>query len=330
MTHEQETEQLQHETPGSFVEVLPPSAIQDFSSEIQSAISKRGWKDLMPVQAGVAPYLLADRDVIVQSRTGSGKTAAFLLPLCERLKGTQKGCQALILVPTRELAQQVYGEFQLMTSEMDISAVPVYGGTSYRPQLEAFKNGTQVIIGTPGRLLDHLIRGSLNLKTIKYLVFDEADEMLSMGFYQDMVRIGEFLPSRRCSAMFSATMPDSVKRLACRFLRNPEFLTFSGDGVHVSEMDHIYYIVDPMQKDRALMRVIELEDPDNAIIFCNTRNEVEYVAAILKRFGYDADQISGDLSQNAREVVMAKLKQKSLRFLVATDIAARGIDISNL
>ncbi len=330
MSHEQESEKLQHETPGSFVEVLPPSEIQDFSSEIQAAISKRGWKDLMPVQAGVAPYLLADRDVIVQSRTGSGKTAAFLLPLCERLKGTQKGCQALILVPTRELAQQVYGEFQLMTAEMDISAVPVYGGTSYRPQLEAFKNGTQVIIGTPGRLLDHLIRGSLNLKTIKYLVFDEADEMLSMGFYQDMVRIGEFLPSRRCSAMFSATMPDSVKRLAVRFLRNPEFLTFSGDGVHVSEMDHIFYVVDPMQKDRALMRVIELEDPDNAIIFCNTRNEVEYVAAILKRFGYDADQISGDLSQNAREVVMAKLKQKTLRFLVATDIAARGIDISNL
>ena len=154
--------------------------------------------------------------------------------------------------------------------------------------------------------------------------------MLSMGFYRDMVRIGEFLPARRCSAMFSATMPDSVKRLASRFLRNPDFLTFSGDGVHVSEMDHIFYVVDPMQKDRALMRVIELEDPDNAIIFCNTRNEVEYVAAILKRFGYDADQISGDLSQNAREAVMAKLKQKSLRFLVATDIAARGIDISNL
>ncbi len=330
MTQEPETEQLQHDTPGSFVEVLPPSAIQDFSEPLQTAIFKHGWKELMPVQAGVAPYLLAGRDIIVQSRTGSGKTAAFLLPLIERLIPEQKACQALILVPTRELAQQVYHEFQLLTAEMGASAVAVYGGTSYRPQLEAFKNGVNLIIGTPGRLLDHLIRGSLSLKNLKYLVFDEADEMLSMGFYRDMVRIGEFLPARRCSAMFSATMPDSVKRLASRFLRNPEFLTFSGDGVHVSEMDHIYYVVDPMQKDRALMRVIELEDPDNAIIFCNTRNEVEYVAAILKRFGYDADQISGDLSQNAREAVMAKLKQKSLRFLVATDIAARGIDISNL
>jgi ATP-dependent RNA helicase DeaD len=330
MTLDPETEPLQHDTPGSFVEVLPPSAIQDFSQDIQAAFSKRGWQDLMPVQAGVSPYLLANRDVIVQSRTGSGKTGAFLLPICERLRDAQKGCQALILVPTRELAQQVYNEFQLLTAEMQISAVAVYGGTSYKPQLDAFKNGVNLIIGTPGRLLDHLIRGSLTLKTLKYLVFDEADEMLSMGFYRDMVRIGEFLPARRCTAMFSATMPDSVKRLSSRFLHNPEFLTFSGDGVHVSEMDHIYYIVDPMQKDRALMRVIELEDPDNAIIFCNTRNEVEYVAAILKRFGYDADQISGDLSQSAREIVMAKLKQKSLRFLVATDIAARGIDISNL
>ncbi|HNX76498.1 MAG TPA: DEAD/DEAH box helicase [Candidatus Rifleibacterium sp.] len=330
MTQESENEQLQHEAPGSFVEVLPPSAIQDFSAPLQEAIGRHGWKELMPVQAGVAPYLLANRDVIVQSRTGSGKTAAFLLPLCERLRDDISGCQALILVPTRELAQQVFSEFQLLTTEMPISAVPVYGGTSYKPQLDAFKNGTSVIIGTPGRLLDHLIRGSLNLRTLKYLIFDEADEMLSMGFYQDMVRIGEFLPARRCSAMFSATMPDSVKRLAVRFLKNPEFLTFSGDGVHVSEMDHLYYVVDPMQKDRALMRVIELEDPHNAIIFCNTRNEVEYVAAILKRFGYDADQISGDLSQNAREIVMAKLKAKTLRFLVATDIAARGIDISNL
>lgn len=333
MTQELATEpneQLQHETPGSFVEVLPPSAIQDFSQELQAAVSRRGWKELMPVQAGVSPYLLANRDVIVQSRTGSGKTAAFLLPLCERLKNAPKGCQALILVPTRELAQQVYNEFQLLTTEMQISAVAVYGGTSYRPQLEAFKNGVNLIIGTPGRLLDHLIKGTLNLKTLRYLVFDEADEMLSMGFYRDMVRIGEFLPTRRCAAMFSATMPDSVKRLAVQFLHNPDFLTFSGDGVHVSEMDHIFYVVDPMQKDRALMRIIELEDPDNAIIFCNTRNEVEYVAAILKRFGYDADQISGDLSQNARELVMAKLKQKTLRFLVATDIAARGIDISNL
>ncbi|MDD2999834.1 MAG: DEAD/DEAH box helicase [Candidatus Riflebacteria bacterium] len=330
MEQENGTEQMQHDAPSSFVEILPPAQIDDFSDEIQKAISKRGWKELMPVQAGVAPYLMANHDVIVQSRTGSGKTAAFLLPICERLKNSGAGCQALILIPTRELASQVYNEFKLLTEGMNITAVPVYGGTSYKPQLDAFKSGVQLVIGTPGRLLDHLIKGSLSLKTMKYLIFDEADEMLSMGFYRDMVRIREFLPRQRTAAMFSATMADSVKRLANQFLNNPEFLSFSGDGVHISEMDHIFYTVDPMQKDRAMMRIIELEDPDNAIIFCNTRNEVEYVAALLKRFGYDADQISGDLSQSAREDVMARLKKKNLRFLVATDIAARGIDISNL
>ncbi|KAF1082215.1 MAG: ATP-dependent RNA helicase [Candidatus Rifleibacterium amylolyticum] len=326
----EETQELQHDTPKAFMEVLPPAKIEDFCMELQNSVASRGWKELMPVQAGVAPYLLARRDVIVQSRTGSGKTAAFLLPLLERLKGSEKACQAVILIPTRELAVQVYNEYKLLAENIDVSAVAVYGGTSYRPQLEAFKNGTQLVIATPGRLLDHLIRGTLSLKTLKYLIFDEADEMLSMGFYRDMVRIGEFMPKSKVAAMFSATMPDSVKRLAGQFLHKPDFLSYSGDGVHVSEMDHIFYTVDPMHKDRAMMRVFEVEDPDNAIIFCNTRNEVEYVAALLKRFGYDADQISGDLSQGARETVMGKLKNKQLRFLVATDIAARGIDVSNL
>jgi len=325
-----ESDQMAQAAAAGFVEFLPPAEIKDFSQTVQAAIARRGWQALMPVQAGVTPYLMTGRDIIVQSRTGSGKTAAFLLPLCEKLQKSEKGCQALILVPTRELAVQVLNEFNLLGSDIGVTAAAIYGGTSYKPQFEAFKNGTQIIVGTPGRLLDHLIKGSLQLKTMKYLIFDEADEMLSMGFYKDMVRIGEFVTARKTAAMFSATMPDSVKRLAGRFLKNPEFLSFSGDGVHVSEMDHIFYTVDPMQKDRAMMRIIELEDPDNAIIFCNTRSEVEYVSAILRRFGYDADQISGDLSQSAREIVMSKLKNKSLRFLVATDIAARGIDISNL
>ena len=257
------------------MEVLPPTKIEDFCMELQNSVAKRGWKELMPVQAGVAPYLLARHDVIVQSRTGSGKTAAFLLPLLERIKDGGKVCQAVILIPTRELAVQVYNEFKLLAENLDVTAVAVYGGTSYRPQLEAFKNGAQIVIATPGRLLDHLIRGTLSLKTLKYLIFDEADEMLSMGFYRDMIRIGEFMPKSKVAAMFSATMPDSVKRLAGQFLHEPDFLTYSGDGVHVSEMDHIFYTVDPMQKDRAMMRVFEVEDPDNAIIFCNTRNEVE-------------------------------------------------------
>ncbi|MEW6709700.1 MAG: DEAD/DEAH box helicase [Candidatus Riflebacteria bacterium] len=311
-------------------EKLEPMQFDQYFPDLVTAIKSRGWQDAMPVQAGVAPYLLKGIDVIVQSRTGSGKTAAFLLPLIEKLAGSGKTTQALVLIPTRELAQQVYTELKALTEKIEVDGVAIYGGSSYRPQFEALKNGVRIVIGTPGRILDHLMRGSLNLKNLKYLVFDEADEMLSMGFYKDMVKIGEYLPKKRATAMFSATMPESVKRLAQRFLHEPEFLCFSGDGTHVSNMDHLFYVVDPMQKDRSLMRIIEVEDPQNGIIFCNTRNEVEYVAALLKRFGYDADQISGDLSQNAREAVMAKLKKKDLRFLVATDVAARGIDISNL
>lgn len=309
---------------------LEPVQFDQFNPQLFKAINSRGWREAMPVQSGVAPYLLKGVDVIVQSRTGSGKTAAFLLPVCEKLIGSGQTTQALILVPTRELAKQVYNELKSLTDEIEVDGVPIYGGASYRPQFEALKNGVRVVIGTPGRILDHLTRGSLNLKHLQYLIFDEADEMLSMGFYKDMVRIGEYLPRKRTTAMFSATMPESVKRLAQRFLQEPEFLCFSGDSTHVSDMDHLFYIVEPMQKDRSLMRIIEVEDPENAIIFCNTRNEVEYVAALLKRFGYDADQLSGDLNQNAREAVMAKLKDKNLRFLVATDIAARGIDVSNL
>ncbi|MFZ5950586.1 MAG: DEAD/DEAH box helicase [Candidatus Rifleibacteriota bacterium] len=311
-------------------EKLEPMQFDQYFPDLVTAIKSRGWQNAMPVQAGVAPYLLKGIDVIVQSRTGSGKTAAFLLPLIEKLAGTGKTTQALVLIPTRELAQQVYTELKALTGNIEMDGVAIYGGSSYRPQFEALKDGVRIVIGTPGRILDHLMRGSLNLKHLKYLIFDEADEMLSMGFYKDMVKIGEYLPKKRVTAMFSATMPESVKRLAQRFLHEPEFLCFSGDGTHVSNMDHLFYVVDPMQKDRSLMRIIEVEDPQNGIIFCNTRNEVEYVAALLKRFGYDADQISGDLSQNAREAVMAKLKKKDLRFLVATDVAARGIDISNL
>ncbi|GAB4281901.1 MAG: DEAD/DEAH box helicase [Candidatus Rifleibacteriota bacterium] len=309
---------------------LAPLKFSDFNHAIVKAVTEKGWKEAMPVQAGVAPYILNGIDVIVQSRTGSGKTAAFLLPICERLMGSGKTCQALVLVPTRELALQVFNELKSFTPYTELLGVAIYGGSSYKPQFEALKNGAQIVIGTPGRVLDHLVRGSLKLKNLKLMVFDEADEMLSMGFYKDMVRIGEYLPRKRTTAMFSATMPESVKRLAGKFLHEPEFLCFSGDGVHVSNMDHLFYVVDPMQKDRVMMRIIEMEDPESAIIFCNTRSEVEYVAALLTRFGYDADQLSGDLSQKARERVMGKLKNHSLRFLVATDVAARGIDISNL
>ncbi|MGM0598844.1 MAG: DEAD/DEAH box helicase [Candidatus Rifleibacteriota bacterium] len=322
-----ETKETSQETEK---ERLQPIEFDGYSEELQESIKQKGWKEAMPVQSGVAPYLIQNKDIIVQSRTGSGKTAAFLLPIFEQLLDTEQTCQALILVPTRELAKQVYTELESLRGNTKIDGTAIYGGTSYKPQFADLKAGVRVVIGTPGRILDHLMKGSLQLKHLKFMIFDEADEMLSMGFYKDMVKIGSYLPKRRTTAMFSATMPESVKRLASRFLHDPEFLCFSGDSTHVTDMDHLFYQVDPMQKDRVLMRIVEMEDPENAIIFCNTKSEVEYVAALLKRFGYDADQISGDLGQNAREAVMSKLKKRTLRFLVATDVAARGIDISHL
>jgi ATP-dependent RNA helicase DeaD len=192
------------------------------------------------------------------------------------------------------------------------------------------RNGPHIVVGTPGRILDHLMRRSLMLKDLKTLVFDEADRMLSMGFYPDMRELRRYLPERRSGFMFSATFPTAVQRLAREFLTEPGFLSLSRDGVHVASTEHIYYDVPAMDKDRCLVRVIEVENPDSAIIFCNTKQKVNYVATVLQRFGYDADQLTADLSQAARDRVLDRLRRERLRFLIATDVAARGIDISHL
>jgi len=271
------------------------------------------------------------RDLMVQARTGSGKTGAFILPILERVAPNKNQCQALVLVPTRELAQQVTADAKLLAGDSGMRTVAVYGGTSYKPQIEGFKKGAHLVVGTPGRILDHLIKRNLSLEKLEMLVFDEADRMMSMGFYPDMVRVFEFLPDRQVqSAMFSATFPAQVQRLAHRFLHNPGFLSLSRDQVHVEDTEHIYYIAPGMDKDRSLVRIIELENPHQAIIFCNTKNRVNYVAAVLQRFGYNADQLTSDLSQKARDKVLERVRDGKLRFLVATDVAARGIDIPDL
>lgn len=315
---------------GNPAEELPPFAFSELSETLRKNVAACGWQEPLPVQARVVPWLLRGNDLIVQSRTGSGKTGAFVLPICENLEAANLGCQALIMVPTRELAVQVHKEFEKIAAGTGLRSVAVYGGVGYGTQLDAFRTGAQVVVGTPGRLLDHLSRGSLSLKLLKCLIIDEADELLSMGFYRDMLRIRGYCPKERVSALFSATIPESVKRLSEAFLQEPVFLTLSADGVHVTEMDHIYYLVDAREKDRVLMRIIELENPPNGIIFCNTRDEVQYVAALMKRFGYDVEPMSGDVGQREREIVMERLKRHELRFLVATDIAARGIDVSHL
>ena len=274
--------------------------------------------------------MLAGRDIMVQSRTGSGKTGAFILPILAKIDPTRAECQALILTPTRELAQQVSREAEMLGASSGIRIVPVYGGTGYGPQIEGFRAGPHIVVGTPGRILDHLMRGSLSVDRLRVLVFDEADRMLSMGFYPDMRQLRTYLPDKRTGFMFSATYPAMVRSLAGEFLRSPGFLSLSHDRVHISDMEHIWYEVPAMDKDRCLVRIIELENPASAIIFCNTKDKVNYVATVLQRFGYDADQLTADLAQKSRERVLERVRRKSLRFLVATDLAARGIDIANL
>ncbi len=310
---------------------LPTLAKADLPQPLQQAVARAGWPELMPVQARAIPYLLAGRDLVVQSRTGSGKTGAFLLPILDRIDPKRATCQALVLTPTRELARQVAEEAKVLGSATGMRTAVVYGGVAYGPQLQAFRQGAHLVVGTPGRILDHLLKRNLSLKDLQVLVFDEADRMLSMGFYPDMKAIQRHLPSRPVQGcMFSATFPAHVRRLADEFLRKPDFLSLSRDHVHVTDVEHVYYVVPRMDKDRSLVRIIEVENPPSALIFCNTRARVDYVTAVLQRFGYDADELSSDLSQKAREKIMDRTRKGALRFLVATDVASRGIDLPEL
>lgn len=312
-------------------DALPAITFADLPPALQQAAARAGWASLMPVQAKAIPYLLARRDLMVQSRTGSGKTGAFILPTLQRIDPSKAVCQALVLVPTRELAKQVAHEAEVLAGAAGVRSVAMYGGVGYGPQLDALRQGAHLVIGTPGRVLDHLLRRNLRLDDLQILIFDEADRMLSMGFYPDMIEVRRYLPRHAINAyMFSATFPSYVMRLAHQFLTRPDFLSLSRDRVHVDAADHILYETPPMDRDRSLVRLIEVENPASALIFCNTKNTVHYVNVVLQRFGYDADELSSDLSQQAREKVLTQVREGNLRFLVATDVAARGLDIPEL
>ncbi|MDX1545924.1 MAG: DEAD/DEAH box helicase [Rhodothermales bacterium] len=313
---------------------LPPASPETMPETVQQALKAAGWTSMMPVQERAIPYILDRRDLIVQSRTGSGKTGAFLLPLFELLDPERDETQALILTPTRELARQINEEFERMKAgtpeTFELRSVLVYGGVGYGPQIKGFKEGAQVVIGTPGRILDHLERRNFTLDSLRVFILDEADEMLSMGFFPAMQTLKRYLPTERLSYMFSATMPPKVRQLGRDFLREPGFLALSAGQISVDTIEHRYYRVDPMEKDRALVRLIEMENPDSAIIFANTKREVEYLTKFLGNYGHQVDEISGDLTQKAREAAMDRIREGNLRFLVATDVAARGIDITDL
>jgi ATP-dependent RNA helicase DeaD len=317
--------------PEKTEDLLPPATLAGLSERLRHSAAQAGWPELMPVQAQAIPYLLARREMLIQSRTGSGKTGAYLMPILDQIDLSRAETQAMVLVPTRELAQQVATEAEVLGRDSGVRSIAVYGGVGYGPQLAAFKAGAHLVIGTPGRILDHLLRRSLTLDHLSFMIFDEADRMLSMGFYPDMRTVQSYLPRRRVSTfMFSATFPPQVIRLADQFMHQPGFLNLSSDHVHVTEVEHVFYIVDGMDKDRSLVRIIEVENPPSALIFCNTKARVDYVTVVLQRFGYDADELTSDLPQAARERVMERVRKGTLRFLVATDVAARGIDLPEL
>jgi ATP-dependent RNA helicase DeaD len=329
---EEEQPSLGQRPPGvSRVQELPEANLSDLPEKLRQGAAEAGWPELMPVQAKAIPYLFARQDMMIQSRTGSGKTGAYLLPLFEMINPLLPKTQALVLVPTRELAVQVSGEAEMLGGPSGVRSVAVYGGVGYGDQLSAFKAGAHIVVGTPGRVLDHLLRRSLTLDDLEFLIFDEADRMLSMGFYPDMLRVQAYLPGRRVSGyMFSATFPPQVIRLAEQFLNKPGFMNLSSDHIHVTETDHVYYVIPGMEKERNLVRIIETENPISALIFCNTKARVDYVTVVLQRYGYDADQLTSDLAQSTRERVLERVRRGTLRFLVATDVAARGIDLPEL
>jgi ATP-dependent RNA helicase DeaD len=273
---------------------------------------------------------IAGHDIIVQSRTGTGKTGAFGIPLVDRLISEGGDEQALVLAPTRELALQSASEIEKLGANRHVDTVAVYGGASMERQVQALKKGARVISGTPGRVLDHLNRGTLDASRLKILVLDEADEMLSMGFAKELNAIIEKLPKKRQTLLFSATVDRAIKRVAEKHMHDPEFLGLSGDHVGALGIEHFVYMVSGVGRVAQLITVLEIEDPESALIFCNTKAETEEVASALQRGGFNAEWISGDRAQREREEVLGRVRREEVRFLVATDVAARGIDVSHL
>jgi ATP-dependent RNA helicase DeaD len=302
----------------------------NISKETLEVLASMGYTHPTPVQRAVFDPAVRGSDLVVQARTGTGKTAAFGLPIVETVvRRNQAAVQVIILCPTRELALQVSAEIERIGRARNIKPVAIYGGAPMGRQIDALAAGAQVVVGTPGRVLDHLHRRTLDPSQIRMLVLDEADEMLSMGFERELSAILERLPKSRQTLLFSATIPPDIERMATTRLREPEFITLSGDHVGALEINHFVYL-SRGDKLGALGRILEVENPESAIVFCNTKVETERVSEALERQGFAAAWLNGDLPQGEREQVMSSTREGKLRFLVATDVAARGIDISHL
>ncbi|MEO6788238.1 MAG: DEAD/DEAH box helicase [Chthoniobacteraceae bacterium] len=301
------------------------------SPETLKAVAHIGYELASPIQGEAIPVLLTGRDVVGQSQTGSGKTAAFALPAIERVDTTLRAPQVLVLCPTRELAMQVAEEVsRLAQFKRGVRELPIYGGASYERQFAGLKNGAQIIIGTPGRVMDHIERKSLSMEKIGMVVLDEADRMLDMGFRDDMVSILSKAKPDRQTVLFSATLPPAIKQMIAKFTKDPVNIRIEDQKLTVPDIDQVYYEVNRRSKLEALCRIIDLLDLHYGIIFCATKLMVDELTEHLAARGFMADKLHGDIAQSARERVMRKLREKKIEFLVATDVAARGLDVDDL
>src|SRR5271170_2420301 len=301
------------------------------SAEILKAIDKLGFEKAAPIQAEAIPVLMSGRDVVGQSQTGSGKTAAFAIPAIEKTDANLKAVQVLILCPTRELAVQVAEEFHKLTLfKRGITSLPIYGGQSYERQFWGLKQGAQIVIGTPGRVMDHMRRGTIRLEKIKMVILDEADVMLNMGFREDIETILKDAPKERQTVFFSATMPRPIRDLIEKFSKEPATVKIEQKAMTVPTVEQCYYEVDRRYKVELLTRLIDIYDLKLGIIFCNTKRMVDDLVDHLEAQGYMADRLHGDMTQAQRDRVMNKFRKSGLEFLVATDIAARGIDVDDI
>lgn len=311
----------------------PISAFADLNlpSSVLKALKELGYETPSPIQAATIPLLLAGRDVLGQAQTGTGKTAAFALPIVATLDSKQHAPQALVLAPTRELAIQVAEAFQSYASHVKgFHVLPIYGGQSYGPQLAALRRGVHVVVGTPGRVIDHIEKGSLDLSQLKTVVLDEADEMLRMGFIDDVEHILQQTPEERQIALFSATMPAPVKRIAKTYLNDPAEVTVAAKTGTAENITQRYWLVAGMQKLDALTRILEAEPFDGMIIFARTKLGTEELAGKLQARGFAAAAINGDMAQQQRERTIEQLKNGKIDILVATDVAARGLDVDRI
>jgi ATP-dependent RNA helicase DeaD len=298
--------------------------------EILQALEKKGYAAPTPCQSETVPRALAGKDLVVQSRTGTGKTAAFGIPVVQKVDPGLASVQALLLAPTRELAIQVGQEVAEIGAARGIKVVCVYGGDPIERQLEGIRGGAQVIAGTPGRVLDHLRRGTLRLDRLHTMVLDEADRMLDMGFAVEMGEIMTFVPEERQTLLFSATIPLGIRGLIYHYLTEPEWVLLSEDQIYVKEVEHLYCLTPKLHKETALYKLLEFENPASSMIFCNTREETRLVYTFLAGKGLPVAMLSSDLPQRKREKVMERFRLGEIRHLVTTDVASRGIDIEDL